>query len=268
MGGKKILLVGGFLAIFILIASGVIFFFFGFQTLWSIVKTLGMAVIVLVVLAVLGFLFWFLFIKKQKFDVTAVNKKKLILAGKIQCPKSIHGRKLRLSGDRGHSWFTFGKIKGYLRIQILLRTTKTDQNGNIIQDEDSYGRKIPQYELDTEEQDVFIIQRGIFPITLFTEEDVVRVHPKDHDELIGDVTLFGLNLVPISEFWYLASDYLDVRKLDRSILGEAWRGVMFEMLKDAKSIVDASIDLDSKHRKIIEEKSLMEIPQLQQLGQK
>ena len=60
-------------------------------------------------------------------------------------------------------------------------------------------------------------------------------------------------------------DYLDVRKIDRAILLEAERGVLFEMLKDTKTIVDQAINLDQRHRKIIEEKSLMEIPQLQQI---
>ena len=194
-----------------------------------------------------------------------MNRKKLILAWKMQCPKSIMNRHLRLSGDRGHSWFNFGRIKGYLRIQIMMRETTTTESGEIIMTKDNRGREIPEYTLSQEEQDVFIIKKRFAPLNWLLDYEVIRCNPNDHDELIGDITLFGLNLVPISEYWYLASDYLDVRKIDRAILLEAERGVLFEMLKDTKSIVDASIDLDSKHRKIIEEKALFEIPQLQKI---
>jgi len=257
--------------ILLTVFSGIIVFFFGIEVLWSIWKVLGTIFLVALFIAILLGLAWYFFIKKHKFDVTAVNKKKLVMAGKIQCPKSILNRKLRLSGDRGHSWFNFGTIKGYLRIQTRMRETKTDQQGNQKFEVDIYGRQIPEYDLYTEEQDVFIVKRGMFPFNLFLDDDVVRVHPNQHDELIADVTLFGLNLIPISEYWYIASDYLDVRKIDRSILLEGERGVLFEMLKDFKSVVDQAVSLDSSHRKVIEEKSLFEIPQLQQLqggGQK
>ena len=147
----------------------------------------------------------------------------------------------------------------------MTRETELDDNGEVIFLVDDAGKKIPKYKLSTEEQDIFITQKGIFPMTLFTDVDVVRVHPLDHDELIGDVTLFGLNLMPISEYWFLASEYLNVRKIDRAILLEAERGVLFEMLKDVKSVIDNAIDLDSRHRKGIQEKVMFEIPQLQSL---
>ena len=85
-----------------------------------------------------------------------------------------------------------------------------------------------------------------------------------HDELVGDVTLFGFSLIPISEYFFLNNDFLDVRKIDFSILKEAERGIFFESLKDTKEIIDKAIGLDSSHKKDIEKKNLYEIPQIQQ----
>jgi hypothetical protein len=267
MDKKTILIIAIIILAITFVGSAIIFFLYGWSAVWRIFKTLLTIILIILFIALIVYLVWYFFIKKRKFDVTAVNKKKLILAGKTQCPSIIHNCWLRLSGDKGHSWVNFGKIKGYCRIQILTRESVLDEDNNPKYDVDEYNRKSPQFQLDTEEQDVFIVQRGIFPMTLFIESDVVRVHPNDHDELIGDVTLFGLNILPISEYWYLASDYLDVRKLDRAILLEAHRGILFESMKDYKTVVDMAINLDQRHRKNIEEKSLMEIPQLQQLQQ-
>lgn len=254
-----------FIAVTIL-SIAIAYLIFGARGLFQIIKITFYFLLFLSVFALIVWLVWFLFIKKQRFDATAVNKAKLIMAGKVQCPPQIKNRSLRLSGDKGHSWFEFGKIIGYLQIQVLIREQATDQKGNP-QYEDINGKKIPKYVFRTEPQDIFIVKtQNKLPFSLFEEPKVVRVNPKDHTELIGDVTLFGLNLIPVSEYWYLSKDYLDARKIDMAILREAERGVLFEMLKDTKSIIDQAIDLDSKHRKVIEEKHLVEVPQLQKIG--
>jgi hypothetical protein len=262
---KTIWIIGIILLIVGIVVDVIVYLIWGMNGLLKLLRTFFIIILIAGFIALAVYLVYYFFIKKHKFDVTAVNKKKLILAGTIQCPNTIRGRILRLSGDKGHSWLNFGKIKGYCRIQIMLRETKYDNKGNIEFKTDDFGNKSVEYELSAEEQDVFITKRGVFPFNVFNDDEVVRVHPLDHDELIGDVTLFGLNLCPLSEYWFLASHYLDVRKIDRAILLEAERGVLFEFMKDMKSIVDASVDLDSRHRKGIQEKVLYEIPQLQAL---
>jgi len=44
-------------------------------------------------------------------------------------------------------------------------------------------------------------------------------------------------------------------------LKEAERGIMFETLRDMKSIVDKATGVDSEHKKFIEKKNLVEVPE-------
>ncbi|GAG42647.1 unnamed protein product, partial [marine sediment metagenome] len=161
-----------------------------------------------------------------------------------------------LSGDKTHSRVNIGKISGYCRMQVLTRTNKYDKNNQPLMENNPEGVPTPVYDIGKEEQDVFIVNKG-----LFSDPMVIRVSPKDHDELIGDVTLNGFSLLPQSEYFFLNSDYLDVRKIDFAILKEAERGIMFESLRDMKSIVDKAVGLDAVHKKDIEKKNLVEIPE-------
>jgi hypothetical protein len=242
----------------------VIYLLMGFQGVWKIIKGISIFLLIIGCIALAVYLIWFLFIRKQKFDVTAVNKKKLSIAGQYQCPETIKNRDLRLSGDRGHSSVIFGKIKGFLKIRVLNRKLVFENNKPVYHEEGD--RRTPLYQLSDEVQDVFIVKKGGFLSNIFEDPKVVRIKPEDHSELVGDVTVYGVNLVPISEYWFLEKDYLDVRTIDRSILLEAERGVLFESLKDMKTMLDQAINLDQKHRKIIEEKSLVEVPQFKNLA--
>lgn len=243
----------------IIIIAGIIFAIFiltavlmGFRGFLKIIST-GMIILFAggIVFASV-YLFWYLFLKKHKFDVTYVNKQKLIEAGKLIGKSNLMGN-LTLSGDSKHSMITLGKIIGYCRIQVLTRTNKLDSKGEIIFRTKDDGTKEPEYILGKEEQDIFIVKKGVF-----AEPMVVRVSPEDHDDLVGDVVLKGFSLIPHSEYWFLNSDHLDVRKIDFAILKEAQRGIMFEMLRDQKEVVDRAVGLDARHKKDIENKNLYE----------
>jgi hypothetical protein len=236
-------------------------------TLWivgigSIIKFLGYLAIILFGLAILGAMFYLiyeLFFKKHKIDITYVNKKKLIEAGVRNKPDYLAN--LILSGDKGHTRVVWGKIIGYCRVQILTEVNETDEKGWQKYNQHPITKKmIPATEIVKEEQDVFITQKHGFPLSMFGEPDVVRVHPLDHDDLIGDVLLKGYSLLPISEYWFLHSQYLDVATIDKSILSEAKRGVFMLGLADMKEIVDRAINLDSAHTKSLEQKNLYDIP--------
>lgn len=246
--------------VFIIILGTV---FFGIK---SIGKVLIFVLGFLLVLSIIGIVIWavwYLFIKKQKFDATYQNKKRLVEAGKISKPESVND--LYLSGDRGHSRVKIGKIVGYCRVKVMKKVVEYDQEtGEAKLKEDDKGVKREVSSLVEEEQDIFIIERGGFPLKFFLEPLVVRVRPDESDSLIGDVTLRGFSLVPISEYYFLHQDYLDVRKIDFNILKEAERGIYFESLKDTKEIIDKAIGIDSTHKKDIEKKNLWEIPQLNQ----
>lgn len=238
--------------------------FFGIR---SVGKILIFLIGFLLVLSIIGIVFWavwYLFIRKQKFDATYQNKKRLISAGKISKPDSVND--LYLSGDRGHSRVKIGKIAGYCRIKVMKKVVAYDEETGepIMKIKD--GKKYEVSNLLEEEQDIFVIERGGFISKMFSEPMVVRVRPDESDSLIGDVTLKGFSLVPISEYYYLHQDYLDVRKTDYSILKEGERTISHEMMKDFKEITDKAIGLDSGHKKDIEKKNLYEIPQIQTGG--
>lgn len=242
--------------------------FFGIRAIGKILIFLLGFLLVLAIIGVVFWAIWYLFIRKMKFDATYQNKKRLVEAGKISKPESMND--LYLSGDKGHSRVRIGKITGYCRIKVMRKIVDYDEKtGEPILIEDPLTKKKHESSnIEEEEQDVFVVERSGFPINLFVEPLVVRVRPVEHDNLVGDVTLNGFSLVPISEYYYLHQDYLDVRKIDFNILKEAERGIYFESLKDTKEIIDKAIGIDSSHKKDIEKKNLWEIPQLQQGDQK
>lgn len=252
----KIVIIVGIIFLLIII---IVIFVFGVRGIFKIIGTIGVVCLFLGLIFAIAWLFWAVFLKKYRYDVTYVNKHKLIQAGKMSRQGSLMGN-LYLSGDKTHSRVNIGKIVGYCRIQVLTRTNKYNKENKMIMITNKEGIEEPDFEIGKEEQDVFIIGKSGL-IGMFSDPYVIRVSPSDHDELIGDVTLKGFSLLPQSEYFFLNSDYLDVRKIDFAILKEAERGIMFESLRDMKSIVDKAVGLDALHKKEIEKKNLVEIPE-------
>ena len=248
----KVFIIIGIIFLLVII---IVIFVFGVRGIFKIIGTIGVIAMFLGLIFAIAWLFWAVFLKKYRYDVTYVNKHKLIQAGKMSRQGSLMGN-LYLSGDKTHSRVNIGKIGGYCRIQVLTRTNKYDSKNEQLMKPDKDGIPQPVYTIGKEEQDIFIVNKG-----LFSDPLVIRVSPSDHDELIGDVTLKGFSLLPQSEYFFLNSDYLDVRKIDFAILKEAERGIMFESLRDMKSIVDKAVGLDAVHKKDIEKKNLVEIPE-------
>jgi energy-coupling factor transporter transmembrane protein EcfT len=267
--GKIILIVVGI----IILVIAFVFFFFGARSILKFLLYVGEFIMFLGILFGLAYLFYIAFIKKQKFDVNYVNKMKLVDAfTRIKRPLL---KDLYLTGDKGHSRALVGAIKGYGRVQIPIRNylyteEKDPETGKILKKPftkpNDRGDQVHQYEIDKMEQDVFICKtKGM--AGMFQEPMVIRVHPLDHDDLVGDVNLVGFSLIPISEYWFLNSDHLDIRKIDFAILREAERTIAFTTLSDMKQLIDLSTGIDSQHKKGIESKSLVEVPEMQKVGQ-
>lgn len=263
----------------ILIAIGIIIlvtifvlFFFGWSGFIKTILTIVQILLFFAALFLLGYLFYYLFLKKQKFDVNYVNKQKLTdAATRIKRPLL---KNLYISGDKGHSRALVGSISGYARIQVLTRNylyeEKTDEKGislkSLVVETNEKGERIPVYQLEKKEQDIFVIkEKGI--AGLFKDPMVIRIDPEDHDDLVGDVTIYGYSLIPIGEYWFLNSDHLDVRKIDYAILKEAERTVAFTTLSDMKELIDRATGIDARHKKGLESKSLVELPETQNVGQ-
>lgn len=257
--GKGILII----IIIIIAVFGLLFFLLGIRGILKIFQWFFIIMTILAIFGLLIYFIWYFFFKKQKYDVTFVNKQKLLDA----CHKGYTSnlKNLYIGGDKGHSRINWGKITGYCRISVLTREMKEGKDGKpimkIVKSADKKSQKEEiDYTYDTEEQDVFSVTHRGFLLGLFEEQDIVRVEPKKHDELIGDITLYGFSLIPHSEYWYLNTDNLDMNKIDYAIKNEAWRGLMFEMLRDSKEIIDKASGLDADHQKRIEERSQYEIP--------
>ncbi|CAK0747219.1 conserved hypothetical protein [Azospirillaceae bacterium] len=248
------------LAVIIILIIVFVVFFMGIKGIVKITGTIMTLLIVAGIIGLIGYFVYHTFFMKHRFDITYVNKQKLIQAGKINSKGHLMGD-LYLSGDAGHSRVRIGKIGGYCRIQILTRQNVYDDNGKI---KSVLNKKTneyePVYETGKAEQDVFVINKGGI-IGLFSEPMVIRVSPQDHDDLIGDVTIKGFSLLPHSEYLFLNSDYLDVRIIDYAVLKEAERGIMFETLRDMKSIVDKATGVDALHKKSLEQKNLVDVPE-------
>jgi hypothetical protein len=266
----KIYLIG--IGILILLIA-VIILIFGANSILKILLFLLEAILLIITLFAIAYLFYYLFIKRHKYDVNYVNRKKLQEAcTMIKRPLL---QDLYLSGDKGHSRAKVGKIKGYGRIQILTRkyiyTDKIEEKtGRTIKElltvPNERGEEIAQYELEKVEQDVFVVgKEGL--LGLFQDPLVIRVNPEDHNELVGDVDLFGFSLIPLSEFWFLNNDHLDIRKLDFALLKEAERLLGFAVLSDSKELIDKANGMDSRHIKNIESKSLIEVPEFRSVNQ-
>lgn len=263
-----LLIVGIVLAIII----GILFFV-GYNGILKFIFITLQILFVCGILFLLAYLFYHLFLKKQKFDVNYVNKQKLIKAGTLVKRPLL--KDLYLSGDDGHSRALVGAISGYVRIQLVTRNyiyrDKIDEKTGLTVKElvtipDDKGEQVPQYTLEKQEQDVFIVkQKGL--ASLFSDPLVIRVNPEDHDDLVGDVTLNGFSLIPISEYWFLNSDHLDVRKIDYAILKEAQRTIAFVTMTDMKELVDKATGVDARHKKGIEQKSLVELPETRNVNQ-
>lgn len=256
----------------LLVLVVVAYMIFGLDSIFRIIVFIGEALLLISALFLIAYFFYWLFIKKHKFDVNYVNKQKLIEAcGKLKRPIL---KDMYVTGDNKHTRAKVGKIQGYARIQILTRKylfeKVTDENGKTYQQQQTVsnerGEKIPVYELESIEQDVFTVKEGGL-MGMFKDPMVIRTNPEDHNELIGDVDLFGFSLIPISEYWFLNTDHLDVRKIDYAILKEAERTISFVVLSDMRELIDKATGVDARHRKEIERKSLVEIPETKSTGQ-
>lgn len=266
----KAIMIG--LGVLVLIIIGAVWMF-GTRGITKVLIIILQICLFLGALFLLAYLFYFLFIKKQKFDVNYVNMKKLVDAGtRIKRPLL---KDLYLSGDKGHTRALVGSIIGYVRIQVLIKNyiykEVYDKDSKIMRKElvmvtNEQGEKVAQYTLEKQEQDVFIVKnKGL--ASLFQDPMVIRVHPSQHNDLVGDVDLFGFSLVPRANYWFLNSDFLDVGKVDYSILREAKQTIAFTTMSDIHELIQISIGLDGSHKKKIEGKSLVDIPETRGAGQ-
>lgn len=201
----------------------------------------------LLILFTLGYLFYTMFLKPQKIDVSFVNRQKIVQSAKISNPPNIGSA--YLTGDVGHSSVRLGKIIGWTQLQVYKPTEFDEMDTQKVVKEDIVA------------QDVFVIEKVGFPLNLFVDPIVLRVDPESHGSLVGDVYIKGFSLIKHSEYFYLNTDHLDVGKIDYNIWREGDRAVNKMMIADWKQTVDKAIGINPSHNLELERSKLMKVPQ-------
>lgn len=207
---------------------------------------------------IIGFIVWVVFkiLKKPKVDLVANDLKDIIDAGMMSKPPMIND--LYFTGDKEHGEFRVGKIIGYCQMQsykdldLLANLTK----GQVEQMEKE-GKVPSQYII---KEDCFVFKRMPFPLSLFEEPKVLKTLEDEHSQLIGDVKVYGVSLIKKYSAFYPNRAHLDIVRIDIGVIREAWRGQVHQFLRDAVSIQQRAVGLDSEFKKDMDSKKLLKIP--------
>lgn len=188
------------------------------------------------VIMAIAFAIYKVFFEKKEINLIANDKQAIISAGKICKPPLL--KNLYFTGDKEHGEAKIGNIIGYCQIQSY-----QDADKGLAQPEDC-----------------FVFKTSKFPFSLFEEAKVFRCFPHEHSELVGDVKIYAIS--PIEKFGYFFPNhtFLNVRRIDTSIVKEAYRGQIHNIFNDLASITKKATGLDSDQMKALENRKLLKIP--------
>jgi hypothetical protein len=200
--------------------------------LWSIVKY----TVILGIIFAIMYVGYKIFFAKTEVNLVANDRKDIVEAGTLCKPPLL--RDLYLTGDKEHGESRLGRVIGYCQIQ--------------------------NYE-DAEEglpiaEDCIIFKKYRFPISWFEDPKVLRCYPEEHSQLIGDIRVFAVSPILKYGYYFPNSAFLNVRRIDQSIIKEAWRGQIHETLKDLVAITKRASGLDSEQQKQLDYRKLLKIP--------
>lgn len=153
----------------------------------------------------------------EPFSVTEDFRTKLT----NQCVKlkPLNVYKLWLRGEGMRSRALIGNIIGLGHIPYKVTKLQINKEGNVVYFKNSKGKTIkdnegnpiPKTQLlqDGDGDTVFIVKSGFFG-----QPDIIRCHRKFHSELVGDVYIKDLGLVPFGEYFYPSKQWgEDVQKI-------------------------------------------------------
>ena len=202
----------------------------------AVITTIIKICIWIAILLGLVFAVYKIFFERSDINLIANDKQSIINAGKLCKPPLL--RNLYFTGDKEHGEAKIGKIIGYCQIQSYQKA-KT-------------GMAIPE--------DCFVFKTQPFPFSLFEESKVFRCFENEHSQLVGDVKIYAVS--PIEKFGYFFPNnaHLDIRRIDESIIKEAYRGQIHETMKDLVAITKRAAGLDTEQSKMLEQRKLLKIP--------
>jgi len=202
----------------------------------AVISTILWICVWIAVLLAIVFAVYKIFFEKKEINLIANDKQSIINAGRLCKPPLL--RNLYFTGDKEHGEAKIGRIIGYAQIQSYQEADK--------------GRAMPE--------DCFVFKTSRFPFSLFEEAKVFRCFPSEHSELVGDVKIYAIS--PIEKFGYFFPNhvFLNIRRIDASVVKEAYRGLIHETFKDLVTINKRAIGLDSEQIKSMEGRKLLKIP--------
>ena len=153
----------------------------------------------------------------EPFSVTQDFRTKLINQCMKLKPANVY--KLWLRGEGMRSRALIGNVVGIGHIPYKVSKPREDEEGNIIYHKtsegevvlDSNNQPIPQTEQmsDGDGDTIIVVKSG-----LFGKPDIIRCHRNFHSELIGDIYIKDLGLIPFGEYFYPSKQWgQDVQKI-------------------------------------------------------
>jgi hypothetical protein len=237
------------LAIYIVLTTG-------WQGLEAFFRKMINWVIFLSILGGVIYLVWKI-LQKPKVDLTAVVMQDIVDAGTYSKPPML--KDLYFTGDREHGEFKVGKIIGYCQIQsykdlnIIAGLTETE-----IDALRAHGKEPSDFIIN---EDCFIWKKMPFPFSLFERPKVLRCLEDEHSQLIGDVKVYAVSMIKkFGEYYFPNQAFLDVARIDQSVIKEVYRAHIHEFLKDQVTISRRAVGMDATHQKDMEQRKLLKIP--------
>lgn len=195
-------------------------------------------------------------LRKPKIDLVENDRLDIIDAGMMSKSPMIND--LYFTGDKEHGEFRVGTIIGYCQLHsykdldLLAGLTKEQ-----LKEMDDKGEVPSQYII---KEDCFVFKRFVFPFNIFEQPKVLRTLEDEHSQMIGDVKVYGVSMIKKYGYYFPNRAHLDIARIDIAVIREAWRGQVHQFLKDAVSIQQRAVGLDSEFKKDLDQRKLLKLP--------
>jgi hypothetical protein len=211
-----------------------------------------------IIVFILGLIVWVVLriLRKPKIDLVENDRQDIIDAAIQSKPPMV--KDLYFTGDKDHGEFRVGKIIGYCQLHsykdldLIAGLTSVQ-----LRDLESQGKLPSDYII---KEDCFVFKRLPFPLSIFEQPKVLRTLEDEHSQLIGDVKIYGVSMIRKFGMYWPNRAHLDIARIDIGVIREAWRGQVHQFLKDAVSIQQRAIGLDSGYKKSLDQRKLLKIP--------
>ena len=247
--------------IVIIMFIGLMIFIFltgGVSSITNFLKKLLIGVVIIFILIMIGVFIYRLF-KREPVNLVENDRKDIIEAGVMSKPEMLGD--LYFTGDKEHSRFKVGTIAGYCQIQSysnqFFEEAEDEEGNKILTVKDMYDR---ERGLTPNAEDCFIVYTLPPVLRWFENPKVIRCYPYEHSQMIGDIDVYAISMVKKYGYYFPNRAFLDVVRIDKSVLMEAYRGQVYEYLKDFNTLQRRASGLDSDHKKELDSKKLLKIP--------